>query len=145
MDKNEYKKLVKKYTPKEDRALNALKAFVSGGCMGLIGQGILNLYKVIFEISDKEAGVYMIITLIFLGCFLTALGIFDKVVDYFRCGLIVPITGFAHSMQSAAIEYKREGLITGLGANMFKLSGSVILYGIVSAYAFGLLRLVVGW
>lgn len=145
MDKNEYQKLVKEHTPKEDRLKNALKAFVSGGCMGLIGQGLLDLYKIIFQISDKEAGVYMIITLIFLGCFLTALGVFDKIVNYFRCGLIVPITGFAHSMQSAAIEYKREGFITGLGANMFKLSGSVILYGIVSAYAFGLLRLVMGW
>ena len=81
MDEFEYKKLVKKYTPKEDRSKNAIKAFISGGCMGLIGQGFLDLYKMIFGISDKEAGVYMIITLIFLGCFLTALGNFDKIVN----------------------------------------------------------------
>jgi len=83
----------------------------------------------------------MIITLIFLGCLLTCLGFFDKWVHFARCGLIIPITGFAHSMMSAALEYRKEGLVTGIGTNMLKLAGTVIIYGVISAYLFGTLRL----
>ena len=86
----------------------------------------------------------MISTLIFFACLFTALGFFDKWVTFCKCGLIIPITGFAHSMMSASLEYKKEGLITGIGANMFKLAGTVIIYGVVSAYIFGLIRLVIG-
>ena len=66
------------------------------------------------------------------------------VVGFARCGLIVPITGFAHAMASVGLEYKREGLITGIGMNMFRLAGSVIIYGIVSAFIIGLARLIIG-
>ena len=82
----------------------------------------------------------MLVTLIFIACLLTALGVFDSLVSICRCGLIIPITGFAHSMMSAGIEYKREGPIYGIGSNVFKLAGSVILYGVVSAWFFGLIR-----
>ena len=73
----------------------------------------------------------------------TALGFFDKLVNFARCGLIIPITGFAHSMTSSAMEYRKEGLVTGIGMNIFKLSGTVILYGVVSAYIFGIIRYVI--
>ena len=92
------------------------------------------------NISTKDASVFMIVTLIFFATLFTALGFFDKWVTFAKCGLIIPITGFAHSMASAGIEYKKDGPIYGLGSNLFKLSGSVILYGIVSAWAFGLIR-----
>ena len=82
----------------------------------------------------------MLITFIFITCLLTGLGIFDKLVKRFKMGLIIPITGFAHSMQSSILDYKKEGPIYGFGSNIFKLAGSVILYGIVSAYIFGLIR-----
>ncbi len=144
MKEKDYKNLVKKYEPKEERLKNAITAFITGGLMGVLGQGITDLYIYIFNIPVKESTVYMIITLIFFGCLFTCLGWFDKIVNFAKCGLIVPITGFAHSMQSAALEYKKEGLVTGIGANMFKLSGSVIVFGIVSAYILGLLRLVIG-
>ena len=85
-----------------------------------------------------------IITLIFIGCLLTCFGFFDKWVNFAKAGLFVPITGFAHAMMSASLEYKKEGLVTGIGANMFKLAGTVIIYGVVSAYIFGLIRLVIG-
>ena len=68
---------------------------------------------------------------------------FNNWVNFAKCGLIIPITGFAHAMMSAALEYKKEGLVTGIGANMFKLAGSVIIFGVVSAYLFGLLRFVI--
>jgi len=87
----------------------------------------------------------MIVTLIFTGCLLTCFGFFDKIVNTFKMGLIIPITGFAHSMQSAALEYRKDGLVTGIGANMLKLGGAVIIFGVVSSYVFGLIRfLIVG-
>lgn len=143
MEKKEYKKIVDKYTPDEPRFRNALIAFIIGGLMGVLGNFLVEFYSSTFDLSSKDASVFMIITLIFLGCFLTCLGFFDKWVGFAKCGLIIPITGFAHAMMSAALEYRKEGLVTGLGANMFKLAGSVIIFGVVSAYIFGLLRLLV--
>ncbi len=143
MDKNKYKILVDKYTPKENRFYNGLIAFFIGGLMGVLGQFLVSFYSYQFSIPSKEASVFMIVTLVFLGCLLTCFGFFDKMVSFARCGLIIPITGFAHSMMSAALEYKREGLVTGIGSNIFKLAGTVIMFGVVSAYLFGLLRIVV--
>ena len=143
MEKKEYKKIVNKYTPNEPRLKNALIAFIIGGLMGVLGNFLVDAYSYYFDLSTKDASVFMIITLVFLGCFLTCLGFFDKWVNFAKCGLIIPITGFAHAMMSAALEYRKEGLVTGLGANMFKLAGSVIIFGVVSAYIFGLLRLFV--
>ena len=83
-------------------------------------------------------------SLIFIAALATAIGFFDKWVNFARCGLLIPITGFSHSMMSAALEYKREGPIFGIGSNTFKLAGSVIVYGVVSAWTFGLIRLIIG-
>ena len=144
MEKKLYDKLVLEHTPKEKRLENAVIAFLIGGVMGVIGELLIEFYGYYLHISRSDASVFMIITLIFLASLFTALGFFDKWVKFAKCGLIIPITGFAHSMTSAAIEYKREGFVTGLGANMFKLAGTVILYGVVSAYFFGLIRLIIG-
>lgn len=141
MEKRKYQSIVNKYTPSENRVYNGLVAFVVGGLMGVLGEVLMELYSYFLNIPVKEASVFMIVTLIFIGCLFTCLGFFDRVVHFCKCGLIVPITGFAHAMQSAALEYRREGMIMGLGANMFKLSGSVIVFGVVSAYVFGLIRL----
>ena len=143
MEKNKYKNLVAKHTPKENILCNGLVAFAVGGLMGVLGQGLIDIYSYFFNISTSDAAMLMIVTLVFLGCFLTCLGFFDKLVHFTRCGLIIPITGFAHAMMSAALEYRKEGFITGIGANMFKLAGSVIIFGVVSAYVFGLLRLII--
>ena len=140
MEKKEYKKIVDKYTPDEPRFRNALIAFIIGGFMGVLGNFLVAFYSSTFDLSSKDASVFMIITLVFLGCFLTCLGFFDKWVGFAKCGLIIPITGFAHAMMSAALEYRKEGLVTGIGSNAFKLTGSVILYGVVSAYIFGIIR-----
>ena len=86
----------------------------------------------------------MIVIFIFTASLLTALGFFDKLVNKFKCGLLIPITGFAHSMTSAALDYKNEGPIYGIGSNIFKLAGSVILYGVVSAWFFGMIRYFIG-
>ena len=140
MDKKKYQKIVDKHKATESRGLNLLIAFVVGGIVGALGQFLIEFYSYYLNISTKDASVFMIVTLIFFATLFTALGFFDKWVTFAKCGLIIPITGFAHSMASAGIEYKKDGPIYGLGSNLFKLSGSVILYGIVSAWAFGLIR-----
>ena len=143
MEKNKYQNLVDKHTPKENRLLNCFVSFFIGGLMGFLGQLLVDLYSYYLSIPTKDASSFMIITLVFFGCLFTALGFFDKWVNFAKCGLIVPITGFAHAMMSAALEYRKEGLVTGLGANMFKLAGSVILFGVVSAYVIWLLRIII--
>ena len=144
MEENKYKRLVTKHTPKENVLNNALIAFIIGGFMGLLGQFLTDIYSYIFNISISDGATLMIVTLVFLGCLFTCLGFFDKLVHFARCGLIIPITGFAHAMMSASLEYRKEGFVTGIGANMFKLAGSVIVFGVVSAYVFGFLRLIIG-
>ena len=137
---DKYEEIVNRYKSKENKLHNLLISFITGGIIGLIANFLIELYTYIFHISTKDAGGYMLITFIFIASFLTGLGVFDELVKKAKMGLIIPITGFAHSMQSALLDYKKEGLIYGLGSNMFKLAGSVILYGVVSAYIFGLIR-----
>ena len=143
MNKEKYIALTDKHKPKENTLKNAIIAFLAGGFMGTLGQLLIDVYTYFFDVPKTMASTFMIITLIFLGCLFTCLGFFDSLVHKLKCGLIIPITGFAHSMMSAGLEYKKEGPIFGLGSNVFKLAGSVILYGVVSAWFFGLLRLVI--
>ena len=143
MTKEEYKKIVDKHTPKIDHTKSMSYAFFVGGFIGMLGQALIDLYIKVFNLTSKDAGTYMIVTLIFISSLLTSLGFFDKIIEKVRCGIIVPITGFAHAMTSAAIEYRKDGFILGLGSNIFKITGSVILYGVVSAYVFGLIRIII--
>lgn len=143
MEKKVYANLVDEHKPTETRGQNAFIAFVTGGLIGVLGQLLIEFYSYNLDISTKDASVFMIVTLIFFASLFTALGFFDKWVTFAKCGLLIPITGFAHSMTSAGLEYRKEGPIFGVGSNIFKLAGSVILYGVVSAWFFGLLRLLV--
>ena len=138
-----YKEIVDKNTPKENYIKNAVIAFVVGGFLGSLSELLLRCYSMWLNLPRKESGVLVILTLITIASILTALGIFDTLVTKVKAALIIPITGFAHSMTSAALEYKNEGLVLGIGANIFKLAGTVILYGVVSVYIFGLIRLLV--
>lgn len=140
MEAKKYQKLVDKHVPKEEKTNNLLVAFLTGGLIGLLGNFLMDIYAYFFHIQTTEAGVFMLVTLIFIACLLTGLGVFDNLVKKGKMGLIIPITGFAHSMQSAILDYKKEGPVYGFGANVFKLAGSVILYGVVSAYVFGVIR-----
>ena len=140
MNNKKYKRLTKKYLPNKFNFKNLLLSFLCGGLIGLFGQILVTIYSMAPNISNSEASSLMMVTLIFLASLFTGFGFFDNLIDLFKAGLIIPITGFAHSTTSSAMEYRREGLTTGIGANIFKLSGSVILYGIVSAYLFGIIR-----
>ena len=144
MINKKYDEIVERHKPTEQRSKNSLIAFLIGGLVGAIGEGLIQIYCSIWHISRTVSSVYMIITLIFIAALATAIGFYDKWVNFARCGLLIPITGFSHSMMSAALEYKREGPIFGIGSNTFKLAGSVIVYGVVSAWTFGLIRLIIG-
>ena len=141
--KDRYNELVEKYTPKEDILKNALITFIFGGIFGVLSELLLRGYMMWLSIPRKESGIVVILTLIIISSILTALGVFDICVSKLKSALIIPITGFAHSMTSAASEYRKEGFVLGIGANIFKLAGSVILYGIVSVYVFGILRIII--
>lgn len=140
MKNTKYDKIANKYKADEHRIRNAFLAFLVGGLIGLMGEAIIEILCKYFHISRSEASTFMIMIFIFIASLCTALGFFDKLVTKFKCGLLIPITGFAHSMTSAALDYKNEGPIYGLGSNMFKLAGSVILYGVISAWFFGMIR-----
>lgn len=144
MDKKSYKKIADMHKAEESRGKNALVAFIVGGIVGMFGEGIIELLCCLYHISRNEASTFMIIIMIFIASLSTALGFFDKLVTKFKCGLLIPITGFAHSMTSAALDYKKEGPIYGIGSNIFKLAGSVILYGVVAAWFFGMIRFLIG-
>ncbi len=142
MDNTKYNEFIKKYIPKEDKIKNEFIAFFFGGLLGLLSEILLELYQVWLNLPRKESGILVTLTLIVVASILTALGVFDVAVSKLKSALIIPITGFAHSMTSAALEYRTEGLILGIGSNIFKLAGTVILYGIVAVYFFGLVRLI---
>lgn len=139
---DKYIEIVKKNYPRGNKFKNALSVFLWGGIFGVLSEFLLRFYVIIFAISRSEASILVVLTLIITASFLTALGIFDKLVLKFKSALIIPITGFAHSITSAAMEYRKEGLVLGIGSNIFKMSGSVILYGVVSVYIFGIIRLI---
>lgn len=144
MNKEDYKKLVKKHTPKEPKLRNVGVAFLVGGLIGLFAEILIFVIKHCFSVSVVVAGLITALIVIFLSSLFTALGFFDNWVNKCKCGLIIPTTGFAHSVASSALEYKKDGLITGLGSNFFKLAGSVILYGIISAFILVIVRLILG-
>ena len=142
MDKEEYKNLVKKKYPKQNKLKNMLIAFVVGGSLGLIGQIISRLLVILFGMSVKVSYSVVCLITIFLASLFTGLNFFDDWVTKTKCGLIVPTTGFAHSITSCGLEYKKDGMITGLGANFFKLAGSVLLYGIISSFILCVIKVV---
>lgn len=141
MNNDEYGEFIKEYIPKPNKLENAFMTFIFGGLIGISSEILLEIYEYYLKLPRKESGVLVILTLIIIASVLTALGIFDVLVTKLKSALIIPITGFAHSMTSAALEYKTEGLVLGIGANIFKLAGTVILYGTVAVYLFGLIRL----
>ncbi len=143
VNKEEYKKLVSKHTPKEPRLRNIGVAFVVGGFIGFIGEFLMYMLTESFGLSQSVAGIYTCLIIIGSASLLTALGFFDNWVSKCKCGLIIPTTGFAHSVTSSALDYKKDGLITGLGSNFFKLAGSVILYGVISAFILVIVRVVI--
>lgn len=132
-----YKDYVENISPKPTYIKNYIIAFIIGGIICIIGQGINDSYMHFANLDKKTAATCTSITLIFIGAFLTGLGIYDLIGKRAGAGSIIPITGFANSIVSPAMEFKREGYVLGVGANLFKIAGPVLVYGIGSSILFG--------
>lgn len=123
---------------------NCVKAFLVGGTICLIAQILMEIFKNGFHYEEDYANTLAVTIMVFLGALLTGLGIYDRIGQFAGAGSIIPITGFANSMSSAALESKSEGMVLGVFVNMFKLAGSVIVVGIISAFVFGAIRYFLG-
>ena len=131
--KRYYQKLLEERELKKNYIKNALYAFVFGGSISLIGQVLLEVFKA-YKIEEKEATIYMLFIVIFIAILLSGFGVYDKLGQLAKCGTIIPISGFANSMASSSMEYRPEGFILGVGANTFKLAGTVVVFGVFSAF-----------
>lgn len=133
-------KVMQETKPKKPILKNALRAFLVGGLICLFGQVLIFLFQKGFNFSKEEASNITVGLLVLIACLLTGFGVYDRIGQFAGAGTIVPITGFANSMASSALESKSEGIIVGIIMNMFKLAGSVIVVGVLSAYNLGLIR-----
>ena len=139
-DAKAYRDEVNRRAPKSPAALQCLKAFLVGGLICVLGQGLHDLY-LLLKLSDTDASTASSMTLIFLTALLTGIGVFDRIALFAGAGTVVPITGFANSIVAPAMEYRPEGFVLGVGAKLFTVAGPVLVYGIASSVVVGLLSL----
>ena len=140
IEKTEYQKYVNKTVPRTQELKTLLTAFISGGIICMIGEGILDLYTYTLPmLGQEEIATLTTITLIFIGGFLTEVGLYDKLGRHCGAGTIIPITGFANSIVSPAIEFNREGVFQGVMSRMFDIAGPVIVSGVTMSAIIGII------
>lgn len=135
-----YQQLQSKHELKRPILKNCVKAFLVGGTFCLIGQAITYIYIYYFNFSEQTAGNPTVASMVFLSMLLTGFGVYDRIGQFGGAGSAVPVTGFGNAVISAAIEHRTEGFVLGVGGNMFKLAGSVILFGVFSAFVVALIK-----
>ncbi len=138
-----YERYVKARAKKSNTVKDCFAAFVSGGLICTAGEGLRQLYRNL-GLTINSAGTLTSVTLIFITAIVTGLGFFDKIAKHCGGGTLVPITGFANAVTSAAIDNKSEGYILGVGAKIFSIAGPVILYGITAGVAYGIIYWLIG-
>ena len=138
IDEKKYEQYVKQLTPTHSLPLNMAKAFLTGGLICLLGQVIINISQSLGA-DTSDARTWCSVLLILLCVILTGLGIYPKIGKFGGAGSLVPITGFANSVAASAIEFRAEGQVFGIGCKIFTIAGPVILYGILSAWALGVI------
>ena len=138
MTEKQYDALIKELAPKSPIWKDCLKAFLVGGLICVLGQGIMNLYQS-WGAEKEKAGTFMSMTLIAISALLTGLSFYDDIAKHAGAGTLVPITGFANSISAPAVEYKTEGFVLGVGAKIFTIAGPVILYGVSASVVYGLI------
>ena len=134
----EYGELAKRRSPASSMYKTIPMAFVIGGLICCVGEGFLNMYRA-FGLAEDQAGMWTSMTLIFLSALLTGLKLYDRIAQHAGAGTLVPITGFANSVVSPALDFKSEGYVLGLGAKMFVIAGPVIVYGISASVVYGII------
>ena len=137
-----YSRLVQKHRPMPPILKNVVLAFLVGGTICLIGQAILNFY-IYLGFSPTDALNPTVATVIFLAALATGTGVYKKLGQFGGAGAFVPVTGFANAVTSAAMEFKKEGFIQGIGSKMFILAGSVIVYGVATAFVIGIISAII--
>ncbi len=140
----QYQDYVKQHTPVHNVWTNMLKAFLTGGSICTLGQLISNYCKTL-GLSEKDCGAWTAIVLVLFSVILTGLNVYSKIANWGGAGALVPITGFANSVAAPAIEYKKEGQVFGIGAKIFTIAGPVLLYGVVTSWALGVVYWVICW
>lgn len=135
----EYDALVKQVSPRSKPGWALCKAFVVGGLICCLGQAVGDLGRNVLGLDEKSVSALTSTALIFLSALLTGLGVYDKLGQFAGAGSIVPITGFANSVVSPAMEFKREGYVLGVGARMFTVAGPVLVYGITASVLYGVI------
>ena len=136
MTERQYQRMVQNMAPKSPMLKNCLKAFAIGGLICTLGQALLNGYTAL-GLDEEQSGIATSMTLVAISALLTGFSLYDNIAKHAGAGTLVPITGFANAVSSAAIEFKTEGFILGVGANMFKIAGPVIAYGTVARVVYG--------
>jgi len=139
-----YQQLQQKHELKRPVLKNCLRAFWVGGVICAIGQAISYFYIYFFDFTEQNVGNPTVATMVFLSMLLTGFGIYDRLGQFAGAGSAVPVTGFGNAVISAAIEHRTEGFVLGVGGNMFKLAGSVILFGVFSAFVVALIKTLLG-
>ncbi len=138
----EYQDFVNKREPQRPLFQNCIRAFLVGGTICLIGQLISQFYMQFLDFNEQTAGDPTVATLVFLAVLFTGLGVYDHLAQWAGAGTAIPVTGFANSIASAAIEHRSEGFVLGVGGNMFKLAGSVIVFGVFAAFVIATLKVI---
>ena len=139
-EQQKYQTLQQKHETKRPILKNCIRAFWVGGLICVIGLAITYFYIYYFNFTEQTAGNPTVATVVFLSMLLTGFGIYDHIGQYAGAGTAVPVTGFGNAVISAAIEHRTEGFVLGVGGNMFKLAGSVILFGVFSAFVVALIK-----
>ena len=140
MEKERYLKLIKDTTPKTNMVRTLVLSFTVGGLICCVGQAVSDIIMLISPaMAETEMKMWTTIVMIFLGSFFTGVGLYDKLGYYAGGGSIIPITGFANSIVSPAMEYNREGIVFGVCAKMFTIAGPIIVFGVVSSVIVGLI------
>ena len=138
IDRKNYGRFADAHAPKSKTGRNLASAFLIGGAICALGQGALDLWRRA-GLDERTAGTAATATMVFLGALLTALGVYDRIAKYGGAGTLVPVTGFANAIVSAALEFKSEGYILGMSAKMFTVAGPVLVFGISFSVLYGLL------
>ncbi|MFZ5597704.1 MAG: stage V sporulation protein AC [Bacillota bacterium] len=138
-----YQAFAKERDPGRPVLTNCIRAFLVGGFICLLGQGISDLFLWKFDFTEKTVGNPTVAVMVLLSVILTALGIYDHIAQWAGAGTAVPVTGFANSIASSAIEHRSEGFVLGVGGKMFKLAGSVIVFGVFSAFVIALVKTII--
>ena len=134
-----YSWLTDRLSPPSPLGSGLFQAFWVGGLICTLGQGVMDIGTHLLQMTARDASTLAGITLIFLTALLTGLGVFDKIGKYAGAGSFVPITGFANAMVSPALEFRREGLVLGVGAKLFTIAGPVLVYGVSASVIYGLI------